>query len=752
MRFILDSQPLDFTEGDSIASAIVRSGQHPAHGGTICLAGDCGNCAAIVDGTAWVRTCQTPARPGTVVARHPEVGAPSLFTAPEVAVNVIQQTPIDHKHADVVIIGASQSGLAEADRLRAEGRDVLVMEATEGLEVLGVYAGPLVVARTPTGQAHVHAHEVVVATGASELHPTCPGNRLKGLFTTKAASALVNSGHDLGQVAVVGRHAGQANLDGAVVAPGDLLRFEGDPQTQRVIAIITTDDSGQVVRTPCDTAVIAMGTAPRDLLARMGDANNVRAIGPAAAKHDLPPCPTSGMVCPCSKINVDDLHGVWDRGFHDLELMKRSALVGTGTCQGSVCLPHLQAFIHKQTGTQPEPFTARPASRQMTMGEAAAGFYVDAWKRTPLHDEHLALNANMDRFGGWWRPWNYGDHIAEYWAVREGVSLGDVSTLGKMVVTGPDAIEFLERIYPTNVADIKPGRSRYVLLLNERGHLIDDGMICREGDTRFVLSFTSGGASSAEAWMRDWLDMWQLDVRLMDRTQSLGAINVTGPLASTLLRKVGVAEPPKFLQHRHDLVADVPCHIMRLSFTGEASFELHHPWDRSVELWRALMEAGREFGIRPHGLQALFGLRLEKGHIIVGMDTEMDTTPRRIDHDWAVKMQKPFFLGQEALARIASLPDNRKMIALAIDGPAPIEGSPIRQLPADGVPNGQGVIQGHAATTFFSPLLGHTISLGWLKRSWDPTQPLPEAVECDGRVARLTTTPFYDVEGARARL
>ena len=121
----------------------------------------------------------------------------------------------------------------------------------------------------------------------------------------------------------------------------------------------------------------------------------------------------------------------------------------------------------------------------------------------------------------------------------------------------------------------------------------------------------------------------------------------------------------------------MPVHVMRLSFTGEASFEIHHPVDRSVELWRGLMAAGEDLGIRPHGLQALFALRLEKGHVIIGMDTELDSTPRRLGMDWAVNMDKPDFLGRDALARTASLPDHRRLVGLSMDGPAPTEGSPI---------------------------------------------------------------------------
>jgi sarcosine oxidase subunit alpha len=406
-----------------------------------------------------------------------------------------------------------------------------------------------------------------------------------------------------------------------------------------------------------------------------------------------------------------------------------------------VCQPYLRSFVSARSGSEPQPFTGRPASRQLTIAEAAADVHLDAWRRTALHDEHVRLGAQMDRFGGWWRPWHYGDHVREYWAVREGVSLGDVSTLGKMVVSGPDVVEALERLYPTTVADIRPGRSRYVLLLNERGHVIDDGMVCREvtadGSDRFVLTFTSSGATFAEAWVRDWIDAWGLDVRVMDRTISLGAINVTGPLAATLLQRVGMADLPGFLQHVHADVAGVPCHVMRLSFTGESSFELHHPVHLSVELWQALMAAGRDLGVHPHGLQALFALRLEKGHVIVGMDTELDTTPRRIGMEWAVKMDKPDFIGKAALLRTSGLADHRRLFGFTMDGPAPAEGSPISV---------DGEIVGHVTSSFRSPLLGHTVALGWQKHS-----PWADAVTIDGRTATVAATPFYDPRGARAR-
>lgn len=724
--FLLDGRPHAYEPADTIAIAVVRAGDHPGRGGTLCLAGDCGNCTAEIEGIAYVRTCLTPARSGLTVNRHPAGGPPAWHD--QVASRA--ETQVRHEEADVVVIGAGTSGRAAATAAEDTGRDVVVLDAGEGTDVVGLYAGPTVIARTPEGMLHLRAREVVVATGAAENQPACPGNQLAGLVTARAAAQLHAAGVDLGVSVAIG-----SPPDGVPCTPlpGELVRIEGDA---RVSAVVTRD-GGLEHTTACDTLILNLGRSPRDVLSRMADQLPVTVVGSAAGSFPLPAPPTAGLVCPCVGVTVEDLEGVWRRGFHELELVKRASLVGTGTCQGSACLPHVRAWIAARSGEAPGPFTARPASRQITLAEAAADVHLDAFRRTALHDEHLAAGAVMDRFGGWWRPWHYGDHLAEYRAVREAVSLGDVSTLGKFIVDGPESVEYLQRLYPTDVSTIRPGRSRYALLLNERGHVIDDGMICREGASRFVLTFTTGGAGNAEMWMRDWLDTWGLRVHVLDRTTSLAAINVTGPSAAELLGRLGLAEPPRFLQHLRADVAGVPCHVMRLSFTGEASFELHHPIDRSVELWRALMAAGQDLGIRPHGLQALFALRLEKGHVIVGMDTELDSTPRRLGMDWAVNMDKPDFLGRDALARTMTLSDERRLVGLQMPGPAPTEGSPIWT-------NGQ--IVGHVTSSFASPTIGQAVMLGWLKRA-----PIPNQVVIDGRQAAVGATPFYDPEGLRAR-
>ena len=405
---------------------------------------------------------------------------------------------------------------------------------------------------------------------------------------------------------------------------------------------MVAEGDGAERRVVCDTVCVGLGRQPRDVLARMangiGGDVSVRVVGEASEPGDVPPCPSEGVVCPCAGVSVADLDAVWERGFREMELVKRATLAGTGTCQGGACIPYLRSFLADRGQELQPAFTARPLAKQRTIGEIAAGSYHHATPRTALDEEHRRLGAQMERSGGWFRPWSYGSPADEYRAVREGVSICDVSTLGKMLVSGPDALELLERLYPTRVSTLRPGRSRYVLLLDERGYVLDDGLIsrdvCADGEQRYRLSFTSGGATLAELWMRDWAESWGLDVRLMNQTLSLGAINVTGPMAAELLYRAGSGALPGFSSHGHLTVAGIDCRVFRLSFTGELSYELHHAAGDSLILWRTLLALGEDLGCRPHGLETLLQLRLEKGHILVGQDTDYDSTPRRIGHEW----------------------------------------------------------------------------------------------------------------------
>lgn len=714
MRFLFDGQPIEFSPGDSVLIALLRAGLRPTSGGCLCLSGDCPHCVATINGVSYVRCCQTRATPGMTVERHPENGAPPMGNrdhGPAVTARNL--------FCDTVVIGMGRSGRAAAEEA---GANVITLDAGNGQEVIGIYPGPLVAARTPEGMLHVHpAKEIVVATGAAEIHPVAPGSELPGIVTSRAASLLAEAGVELGRVVTL-------------VAPP--TRFEG---REKIEGVVVLDEHGVEQRIPCDTVSVALGFQPRDALARMGQGLPVRTVGNAARPSDIPPCPKAGTVCPCSGVTVADLESVWERGFRDLELVKRATLSGTGTCQGSVCVPHIRSFLAARGEVLQPAFTARPMNKQATMAEVAAGVWHHPTARTALDVEHRRLGAQMERMGGWWRPWTYGRPLEEYWAVREAASLGDVSTLGKMLVSGPGTLALLEHLYPTKVSSLKPGRCRYVLLLDERGYVLDDGMVCRESDTRFYLTFTSAGSTHAELWVRDWAETLKCDVRLLNQTMSLSAINVTGPLATQLLERAGMVDPPSYLQHKIADVAGVRCRVLRLSFTGEVSYELHHAASESVRLWRRLLELGRDLGIKPHGMDTLMKLRLEKGHIVVGQDTDFDSTPRRIGHEWAIKLDKPEFVGRQAVLRTNKIALDRQLAGFEMDGEPPPEGSLIW--------NGS-EHAGYVTSSAFSPVLGKAVMLGWLKLS---AGRLPEQVTIQDKLARRVATPFYDPEGTRAR-
>ena len=328
--------------------------------------------------------------------------------------------------------------------------------------------------------------------------------------------------------------------------------------------------------------------------------------------------------------------------------------------------------------------TARPPARTVMLDEVTAGAYAHLERRTALHDTHLGLGATFLWAGQWKRVDNYGSIEQEYRAVREGVGIIDVGTLGKFRVSGPDVVAFLERLYPNHVGDIQPGRLRYGLLLDEHGVIHDDGTICRIDDETFYLTVTTSGAEEAEALMIDWRETWGMTVHIVNQTSALGAINVAGPKAREVLVDAdrrrhlegGLPVPPPAHDHRrrHPLPRDPP-RLRRRGRLGAAPPRL--------ALRGAVGRAARgRRGARhqPFGIQAQRLLRLEKGHIIVSQDTDFETTPWRVDMGWAVKLEKDWFVGKRALVRKQETP-TEKLIAYRGEGgsrSAPWEGAAVK--------------------------------------------------------------------------
>ncbi len=701
--------------------------------------------------------------------------------------------------ASVVLCDEARIGEAIApgptsERIRALEAKIRALDAVTVLErhtAIGVYEGPLVPLVADDEVIRVEPERVIVATGALERHLSFPGNDLPGVWLGRGAARMAAvHGVPIGRRAVVAvgtleatdhvRALRDAGIDVLALSPGDLAgrlpegvrvaidaRLVGARGRDGVRSVTLATEGGERA-VACDALVLSTHRDPRDALLRMapdpeivaaGDVawpgctpeeaeESGRVVGAGGSLEDWeePPVPSAagGYACLCEDVTIEELERAWDEGWRSAEILKRYTTATMGPCRGALCGRLLASFpATKASATLgQERTTARPPVRPVTLEDLAAGVHETIEKRTALHERHLQMGGRLDWLGAWRRPLDYGAPVEEYLAVRERVGIMDVGTLGKFLIAGRDAEHLLDRVFPCRVDDLPPGRSRYLIALDEAGYVMDDGLVCALGGGTFVVTSTSGGAERMEAWLRNWADRLELHAHIVDRTSMLGAINVAGPRARELLRALGAEgiEPDEMphMTHREVTVAGIPCHAMRVGFVGEVSFELHHPRSHGVELWDALLGAGAEFDIRPHGLDTLDVLRLEKGHVYLGQDTLPDDHPGKLGLGWAVAMDKPAFVGKVSLERMSSLPLERKLVGLEF------EDSPQRGVP---LTVGDRVV-GRVTSCARSEALGREIGLGWL-RAVDGA--FPTNLRADGVAASVVPRPFYDPDGARLR-
>ncbi len=325
--------------------------------------------------------------------------------------------------------------------------------------------------------------------------------------------------------------------------------------------------------------------------------------------------------------------------------------------------------------------TARPPFAGEKLGVLAGRGFEPA-RVTSMHHRHLEAGAQMMTAGLWWRPAYYGPverradcTRAESLAVRENVGLIDVSTLGGLEVRGPDAAEFLNRIYTFSYLKQQIGRARYVLMTDEAGTIIDDGVACRFRDDHYYVTATTSGAERVYLSMLWWNAQWRLQVDISHVTAAYAAVNLAGPKAREVLAKVidDVDVSPEafpYMGLREGHVAGIPARLIRIGFVGELGYEIHVPMSQGEALWDAVMAAGRDHDIKPFGLEAQRVLRLEKGHIIIGQDTDAMTFPHEVDMAWAIAKKKPFFVGGRSIELRLRQPMKRKLVGFVIDDPA----------------------------------------------------------------------------------
>jgi sarcosine oxidase, subunit alpha len=331
--------------------------------------------------------------------------------------------------------------------------------------------------------------------------------------------------------------------------------------------------------------------------------------------------------------------------------------------------------------------------------------------------------------------------------VQDAAGLIDVSTLGKLIVRGPDAGELLDRLYPNTMSSIAPGRIRYGVLLSDAGRITDDGTVCRLDDETFYVTTTSSGAAAVEQWFAWWLAEWPLDAHLTDVTQGLSAINLAGPKAREILSRVADLDVSNeafgYLDAKHAQVAGIDCLLLRIGFVGEVGYEIHCAAAHGRALWDALTEAGADLGVRPFGLEPQRILRLQKQHILVGQDTDSEATPWNSALPWIVKLDKPQqFIGRWALEHLQEREPATHLVGFRVPGgQVPTEGAVVLDRPG-GRPAGQ------VTSARRAPKLGESIGMAVVP---------PALAADDARItisdagaifeAVVTTKPFYDPEG-----
>ncbi|MGD9295253.1 MAG: sarcosine oxidase subunit alpha family protein [Roseobacter sp.] len=470
-------------------------------------------------------------------------------------------------------------------------------------------------------------------------------------------------------------------------------------------------------------------------------------------------------------VKVSDVQLAAREGFESVEHAKRYTTLGMATDQGKLSNINGLAILSDaldrpipQTGTT----TFRPPYTPISMGAIggeARGAVFQPLRRTPMHDWHEAHGADWEPVGHWRRPYAFlrdGERVKdavnrEVLNTRENLGLLDASTLGKIIVKGPDAPRFLDMMYTNMMSTLKPGKCRYGLMCSENGFLIDDGVVARIDEETYLCHTTTGGAERIHQHMEEWLqtEWWDWQVYVANVTEQYAQVAVVGPNARKLLEKLGGMDVSKealgFMEWADGGIGGFDARVYRISFSGELSFEIAVPAGQGLAFWEALMAAGEEFGVMPYGTEALHIMRAEKGFIMIGDETDGTVIPQDLGLHWAISKKKDDFLGKRAQERTHMTDPKRwKLVGLET-----LSGSVI----PDGAyavgegknANGQRNVIGRVTSTYYSPTLDRGIAMGLVLNGPDRMGEILEFPGTKGATfrARIVDPVFYDKEGEK---
>ncbi|MBA1345612.1 sarcosine oxidase subunit alpha (plasmid) [Rhizobium indicum] len=472
-------------------------------------------------------------------------------------------------------------------------------------------------------------------------------------------------------------------------------------------------------------------------------------------------------------VTAKDLRLAVREGMRSIEHVKRYTTNGMATDQGKMSnINGLNIAADALGRRQPEVglTTFRPPYTPTTFGAFAGyhrGVHFEVTRKTQIDSWAEANGAVYEPVGQWRRAWYFpkpGEDMdaavsRECRAVRKSLGIFDASTLGKIEVAGPDAVEFMNRMYTNPWSKLAPGRCRYGLLLGDDGFIRDDGVIGRMTEDRFHVTTTTGGAARVMNMMEDYLQTeWpDLNVWLTSTTEQWSTVALNGPNAAKLLAPLveGIELTEEAFPHMSCVectVAGMPARLFRVSFTGEIGFEVNVPAPLGRRLWETLWEAGQSYGITAYGTETMHVLRAEKGYIIVGQDTDGTVTPYDAGMGWAVGKNKPDFVGKRGLARPDLVAKGRRQLVglLTEDRSKLEEGAQIVFDPKQAIPM---TMVGHVTSSYHSDAASQPIALALVEGGHDRIGetvyiPMPDRTIA----AKIAGTVFVDPENTRLKI
>ncbi|WP_281825356.1 sarcosine oxidase subunit alpha [Jannaschia rubra] len=473
-------------------------------------------------------------------------------------------------------------------------------------------------------------------------------------------------------------------------------------------------------------------------------------------------------------VTAKDIRLAVREGMRSIEHVKRYTTNGMATDQGKMSNINGLMIASDAVGKAPPQVgltTFRPPYTPTTFGTFAGyhrGGHFEVTRKTPIDAWAESHGAAFEPVSLWRRAWYFpkaGEDMdaavaRECAATRNSVGIFDASTLGKIEVQGPDAVEFMNRMYTNPWTKLGIGRARYGLLLGEDGFIRDDGVIGRLAQDLFHVTTTTGGAARVLTMMEDYLQTeWpDLDVWLTSTTEQWATIALNGPNARRVLEPLVEGQDMSAEAFPHMSVAECrvagfPARLFRISFTGELGFEINVPARHGLALWEALMKSGARYDICPYGTETMHVLRAEKGFIIVGQDTDGTVTPGDANLSWAVGKKKPDFVGMRSLARPDLVAPGRKQLVGLMTGDGKVKLEEGAQIVAD--PNQPKPMKmlGHVTSSYYSAALGRHFAMALIEGGHEMEGrevyvPMPDG----NHAAKITTTAFYDPEGERLKV